>query len=252
MKNLRSFTLFIGWIGALVAALVILNLMGRGMLALPTNTADGWSQWLQTTNPAIIFFALGRVVAVVGALYLMITTTLTFIAHSVADPALDYVVQTVTIPSVQRTTQRALGLTVVGMLALPATTAAAATTTDDTPLLRNVTSTSGFTASTEPQRTTLPKTTSSVPTPTAGPDEVAPATTTDAPKQWTVKPGENMWAAAERVLTKSWGRKPTNREVASYWQQLIETNRDALSRPADPNLVYPEQTFTLPPIPAAP
>jgi nucleoid-associated protein YgaU len=34
--------------------------------------------------------------------------------------------------------------------------------------------------------------------------------------------------------------------VAPYWQRLVEANRPALADPANPDLVFPGQVFTVP------
>lgn len=70
--------------------------------------------------------------------------------------------------------------------------------------------------------------------------------------QVTVVSGDNFWTIAANALTDTWGRTPTDAETADYWQQLIETNRHRLQPPHDPDLIYPGQTFHLPPIPADP
>ncbi len=74
----------------------------------------------------------------------------------------------------------------------------------------------------------------------------------DRPTEVTVEGSDSFWRIAADALTDAWERTPTSSEIADYWQQLIDTNRDRLQPPHDPNLIYPGQTFTLPPIPADP
>ena len=60
-------------------------------------------------------------------------------------------------------------------------------------------------------------------------------------------PGECFWSIADQVLARAWDRAPSDGEIVPYWRTLIETNRAALADPANPDLVYPGQTFTVPP-----
>ena len=68
----------------------------------------------------------------------------------------------------------------------------------------------------------------------------------------TVERDDNFWTIAEETLETAWGRAPSNRETADYWRQLVDNNRHRLALPHDPNLIYPDQRFGLPPIPAVP
>ncbi|MCH8899726.1 MAG: LysM peptidoglycan-binding domain-containing protein [Acidobacteria bacterium] len=68
----------------------------------------------------------------------------------------------------------------------------------------------------------------------------------------TVERGDNFWTIAEKALEKAWGRAPSDRETAHYWRQLVDNNLHRLLPPHDPNLIYPDQRFELPPLPAVP
>jgi nucleoid-associated protein YgaU len=68
----------------------------------------------------------------------------------------------------------------------------------------------------------------------------------------TVERGDHFWAIAEKTLEDAWGRQPTTEETATYWRRVIDTNRDRLLPPHDPDLIYPGQVFQLPPIPDDP
>ena len=70
--------------------------------------------------------------------------------------------------------------------------------------------------------------------------------------QVAVERGDHFWAIAEKALEDTWGRQPTSVETRAYWRQVIETNRDRLLPPHDPELIYPAQVFGLPPIPDDP
>ena len=67
-----------------------------------------------------------------------------------------------------------------------------------------------------------------------------------------VEHGDHFWSIAEEALTDAWGRSPTDNEIAPYWADLVQTNNGRLLPPEDPNLIYPEQRFKLPPTPEDP
>lgn len=73
-----------------------------------------------------------------------------------------------------------------------------------------------------------------------------------SPGEWTVAAGEHFWDIAEHTLHESWDRPPTDTEVTPYWRDLVDDNRDRLQPPGDPDLVHPDQRFTLPPVPPDP
>ena len=68
----------------------------------------------------------------------------------------------------------------------------------------------------------------------------------------TVERGEHFWQLAKEALTDAWGRSPSDPELAPYWSEMIELNRDRLAPPGDPNLIYAGQQFILPAVPADP
>ena len=67
-----------------------------------------------------------------------------------------------------------------------------------------------------------------------------------------VERGDNFWAISSDVLTEAWGRTPTDAEIHPFWQATVALNTDQLAPPGDPNMIYPNQTFRLPEIPANP
>ena len=67
-----------------------------------------------------------------------------------------------------------------------------------------------------------------------------------------VEHGDHFWSIAEEALSDAWGRSPTDNEIAPYWADLVQTNNGRLLPPEDPNLIYPEQRFHLPPKPEDP
>ena len=57
-----------------------------------------------------------------------------------------------------------------------------------------------------------------------------------------VVPGDHLWKISARIL------EGTNRDVAGYWIEVVETNREHL-RSGDPDLIFPGEVVSLPPVP---
>ena len=75
-------------------------------------------------------------------------------------------------------------------------------------------------------------------------------TRSDERQPYEVASGDNLWAIARAHLSKArsgGSGEPTNREVADYWVRVVEANRHGL-RSGDPNLIYPGEEITLPPV----
>ncbi len=61
---------------------------------------------------------------------------------------------------------------------------------------------------------------------------------------YSVKRGDDLWDISTSVLTFASGHPPTNQQVATYMAALIAANKSQLT---NPNLIYPGQSFVLPP-----
>jgi len=86
-----------------------------------------------------------------------------------------------------------------------------------------------------------------------GPTRDASDEEREAAAAWvTVAVGDHFWGLAQQQLAEAWGRAPTDDEVAPYWRELVNRNAHRLLPPRDPNLIYPEQRFHLPPVPSDP
>jgi hypothetical protein len=72
------------------------------------------------------------------------------------------------------------------------------------------------------------------------------------PRQWIVQPGDDLWSIAKGTLEVEWGSRPSDPQVASYWREVIQTNRDRLPDPTDPSLLFPADIIYLPPLPPPP
>ena len=58
-----------------------------------------------------------------------------------------------------------------------------------------------------------------------------------------VEPGDHLWRISKRHLDSLEAFGP----VAAYWRQVITANVDSL-RSGDPDLIYPGEVITLPPV----
>lgn len=90
--------------------------------------------------------------------------------------------------------------------------------------------------------------------PASGTGTLRPAGPATPPDGWTVMAGDSFWSIATELLADragTAGRPPAERDVRRYWLQLIETNRDRLADPANPDLLIPGQQLRLPPPPGA-
>jgi hypothetical protein len=61
-----------------------------------------------------------------------------------------------------------------------------------------------------------------------------------------VSRNEHFWSIATDELSQELGRTPTQSEVATYWRQLIDANRQVLRHHNNPNLLYVGQQLDLP------
>ena len=76
---------------------------------------------------------------------------------------------------------------------------------------------------------------------------------TAAGDTWQVRTGESFWSIAEETLEDAWGTQDlTDEEIVSYWEPLIEANKDRLVDPGNPDLILPDQELVLPTPPANP
>lgn len=67
----------------------------------------------------------------------------------------------------------------------------------------------------------------------------------DASLEVVVRPGDHLWALAERRMTEVMGRPVADHEIAPYWVRVIEANRSSI-RSGNPDLIYPGEVIVLP------
>lgn len=259
--RLRAAGALMAWLAFVAAMVVALHAVGGRLAPPPLSSLDGAPAWLEQRQPVDVVFAVLRLVALVLGWYLLVVTVVSVAARLLRLAAVVTVVDVVTVPSVRRLVNAALGLSLVAT-AYPGVAAASEPPAVETMrrLPDDAPGAAGGVAPPEPATAPtitmrrLPDEPPASPSPKPAPTTTAPTTTAPnpAPGSWAVRPGDHFWAVAERVLTDTWGRPPTDAEVGPYWQALVEANRSRLADPANPDLLFPGQTVTVPSPPARP
>jgi nucleoid-associated protein YgaU len=210
--------------------------------------------------------AVLRLVVLALDAYLLGATVVAVVFRVVHAERAVTVADLLTVPAVLRVVQAGLGIGFVGasvaagasgsagVAAQPTHADVALISVDDEPptvreLPAHAASTTSTTTRSTTSTTVLPATTTTMLEPAPS---LVEATPEPAAPTWLVQPGDHFWSIAERTLTTSWGRAPTDDEIVPYWHELIERNRDALADRDNANLIFPGQTFVLPAVPAAP
>jgi hypothetical protein len=263
MTRLRRALPLAAWIAGLVATLAVLGALGHGQLAAPPlRSATGLRQWVDERGAATAAFAVLRILAVGATWYLLGTTVLGVAARATRDARLIKLADAASLPVVRRL---ASGIAGVGLTASAALGVAPLSTRSGPPPQPQASATAAGVATMQrlpdgaevmrrlPDggRQPIPggegtarlhRVVDEAPPPPAPP---APA----ADDTWVVAPGDHLWRVAEETLAEAWGRQPSDDEVVPYWQAVIETNRARLADPANPDLLFPGQTLTLPAVP---
>ncbi|UDY35788.1 LysM peptidoglycan-binding domain-containing protein [Dermatobacter hominis] len=73
-----------------------------------------------------------------------------------------------------------------------------------------------------------------------------PAPVPAPPRTVEVLRGDSLWSIAERSLSDSLGRAPSDAETTTYWRIVVELNRTRLVDPDDPSRIYAGQRIVLP------
>ncbi len=243
----RSSRLFLTLAAELAAVWSLTTVGARPELALPR---DHLGTWLQTRPPADVLVALLRGVALVGAWWLLAGTVLYAVAAASRIPGALRAVRWATLPAVRRVVDAAFaaslvtGAVLAPTVATAATAATATTTADDRrtrrPQRRARVIARGRTddddraqrrhgAVSRPRRPRRCR--SSRPRSSSRP---ATASGSSRPSTSPVRPADHRGAVADV-------------EIAPYWARVCDHNRDSL-RSGDPNLVFPGERVTMPPL----
>jgi hypothetical protein len=252
MRELQNILSALASVCAMLLALACLQILGQETYALPALSITEIRQWLNDSDPIVVVLSLVRAAAVVAVLYVLATTVLCAIAYRSPWRHIAVIADRISLPASRTLAVRLAGITAIGTLAMPSTSAFATPTASDTPVLRHL-------APGEPMPTFQPITTST----TVKPTEPAPATsvvespivTRDAPAPMSTSPsnpsrtvqrGENFWTIARSQLLTSLEREPTENEVVTYWRELVKRNQQVLLQPENPDLLFAGQVIELP------
>ena len=252
MHTARRLTSLLVLLAGEVAAVVLLARLGRREpFAIPF---DDVGNWVRATDPADAVVALIRLVALVAAGWLLLTTLIYMAARATDTSRALRALEWATLPTVRRVVDRALVFVAVGALVSPASAVRLASSSSTAGTVRD--GRSGSSVSTTP-----------APTPAPGPTPTTPATTrpTTTPaiarvpaaptssigtrdSAVVVAPGDNLWSLAAAQLAATTGRARAtldNGEIARYWVVVCDANR-ARVRSGDVNLIYPGELIVLP------
>jgi len=280
------------WLAFVLSVLVVLHAVGGRLAPPPLSGLEDARAWLEQRQPADVVFAVLRLLALALGWYLLAVTIASVVARLLRLAAVITVVDVVTVPKVRRLVNAAVGLSVVatgypglaaaaesappaveimrrlpddapgapGAFAPPEPASAPTTITmhrlpdepgDELPASPSPQPRSTQVTAVAPKVTTgEPSPRAAAPTPPTAPP--TPPALGPVPGSWTVRPGDHFWAVADQVLSRTWGRPPTDTEVGPYWRTLVEANRSRLPDPANPDLLFPGHSLTVPPPPARP
>ena len=247
---LRLFGLISMEIGLLDA---LYRLESLPFLRTPGADPPAWRLWLASTPPQDAVAAVLRLAATAAAWWLLATTGLYLAARLTRVPAMVRALEWTTPRAVRRLIDRAVALSVIASLA-GGTAAFAGGGNPPAPVVAAVGRQPGILplpvtgpgAQPQPSPEPFP-----VPLPPAAsvPERSAlreGATQPGPPNRYTVQRGDSLWTIAANHLADS-GVTRSNGRIAPYWKELIQENRGGL-RSGNPDLIFPGETVTLPPI----
>jgi nucleoid-associated protein YgaU len=233
---------------ALCSAIGVLILLplGAGELGAPPIASPAeLSSWLEQRDPVVAGFAVLRVAALAAGLYIVLLAALHAATSAVGYRPLSRFVERLTVPTLRRALTSAAGVGISSAVVLGAITPAGAdppTTSSDR--MVELSTSSGPAISEVATMSVI----DDAQIPNAGTRAVATPAAAVVDTTWTVEPGDSLWSIAEEHLADAGGAVVDERQVAVYWRSLIEANRAALLVPGDPNLIFPGQLLSLPPV----
>lgn len=231
-----------------VAALAgVLVWCGRGTLDIPIDSATEIRRWVEATEPALLAAAVLRLAGLAACAYVGSVLVAAVLADVLRWRRLTAVSLRLA-PALLRHSAMggaSLGLA-AGTLLTPAPAKASsapgvALAADVVPVASDDTAVMTKLEEDAPQDHAA-QDASMINLDPATPPEAPPAPSTDT---WVVMPGESFWSIAEQVLTESQAR-PSESDIAAYWQRLILANRDRLADPGNPDLLFSGQELTIP------
>ena len=257
MTARQTRTGLLAWLAALAAGLVVLHQAGGALTPPPLSRPHQLGAWLAERGPAEAALSIVRVPALAAGWYLLAITLVGATGRWLRAGRLVSASDLLTVPSVRRLLNRAIGLSMAAT-ALSGGTALAASGQAPSPPAAEA-----MTRLPDAPATSPPVTMRRLPGPPGGSstgamerlaDEGGPRMDTSPTAQptWTVRPGDHFWSVAERTLAAAWNRAPSDAETGPYWRDLVAANRPVLKDRDNPDLLFPGQLLTVPPPPPAP
>ncbi len=272
--SLIGWIFLFGWIGFLVAIIVVLGRMDLGLSTPPeifeTST---WLAWVQTHTAFDAFVVLARVVVLVLGCYLLVMSILLVSTQANPTGLAARLVDYVALPALRRGLRSMVVPAIVGMttigpgfVAVPVGASSGDPTAQTAPgavppMMTRIDKTG---ADNESATTTSPTTTSSTTTSsttTSSTTTVRPpivmavpteqSKTPTAPivqgvREWKVQSGDHLWGIAEKVMTEVGVADTDYPRIARYWEALVVANRDRLVDRANPDLIFTDQALVIP------
>ena len=262
MGLLRRVGPLLGALLVLVAVLLIVSALGSGGLAPPPRDPWSWGAWAQDRDGVVVVFSLLRLVVLALGWYCLAVLLLLLVVDLTRAVRLVPFVEAVTLPGLRHLVARAVGLSLaVGVFA----PTAAALALPPTPALADAPDAGTSSAVEPPPLRFLP------PRPSAAEDRVPPPSAMAGRREalapgrratpplvtevtggsrgdaaHVVRPGESLWSIARVVVERSGRTAADEDEVADYWSEVVEHNRDDLPDPENPDLIFPGQVVRLP------
>jgi len=213
--------------------------------------------WLGRTSLTDALTALARLAALVLAYYLLLSTVLYLLALASGSRSLVRITRPLALPVVRSLADRVVaGSIAISALATPLIASAppapeavarpgvsagvAADYLPESRLIEDV-------EIVQPPPPILDDGTAFTGRPTTPPPETLElaADTPTGPIEVVVQQGDHLWGLAETRIGETMGREPMDHEVAPYWREVVELNRDRI-RSGNPDLIVPGEVVVLP------
>jgi len=274
-NRLRAAGVWTALVGGAVLTIVLLHRLGSEP-AFAVEWGRLWG-WLGDTPVERVLLGLGRMVALVLAYWLGGSAVLATAARIARLPGLVRRIDWLTLPIVRRTAERVAAVTLT--LSTLAPTGAALAATEEPAPPDGTAVVTVVDVEPAPHYVPIPAGDHVMPAPAAvstaatvsprapgpilagaldphasperagvGPDLVLrTGGALTATTERTVRSGDHLWSIAEDHMRAVLSRTPSDGELATYWAHLVDVNRGRL-RSGDPNLIFPGEIVTCPPL----
>jgi hypothetical protein len=208
---------------------------GRAFGGPPEASWHGVQAWYVQAGPGAVAVAGVRWIGLLATAWLGTAAVVQLVATAAAGSAVRHVADAVTPRVVRRLTHGVASLSVAVALVGPS----APRDPVGTAVMERV-DPAPTTTTPSTTKTSTPSTTAVSPSPT--PPASPPAR--PGPTPVVVAPGDSFWSLAEAAVAAH----PSSPAVGDYWRRFVAANRPRLVDPDNPDLLYPGQTLTLPPL----